>query len=1649
MTEHFISIEDFNTSWSTSPPEGKFPSPPINSNLQTLPYSELTWENFERLIRRLVEREATVSQCWLYGTPGQAQFGLDILALGKNVNDKFSCYQCKRVKDFTDRDITQAVDKFISGKFSNKTSLFVLCTSIPLNRTEQVDAIVIQQKRLAEKGIAFEVWDASEGGLLSEKLKKLPELVDDFFLRSWVKLFNGETAAQKLGDRLDGLSLDCLRSQLKEVYSTLFQRHDPGLRLNSSQRPASLLQRYIVPAVNESRTYTTREHISEQGSEFNTIIKDSEYHKTGVISDNGDPDSSRNSRLLSSVTQDLRLSLEEWFTKHNRSVVLGEPGYGKSTLLRVMALQILTKTKGMIPDHWNRLLPVWVSFGGYSTAIQKNPSLSIEDYFDNWLHQNSADEIRPLFKRAVKQGELLLLVDGLDEGNQTESAVQAMDRISSFLVVRSLPAVFTSRPRGYERLRPDGTWPIVRLAAFDESQIALFAHMWFDYLESISSNRTLINYDNIKQRTDDFLKATRVNSRIIELARTPLFCQLLIEIFRYSHHLPEQRIKVYEKIIDLLLNDHPEARLHAAGLQEHSFARKEDMREMLMRLALQIQESEGAGVVTVESCQHSFSQFLMDDINGPGLTPYDAKYQAKSVINYALSGLGLMVERSPKELGFFHLTLQEYLAAQCMIREEESVQLDWLTRVWHLPKWREVILAWFSIRGGDQGKNATQRAIDYLKERSTTPWTYLQLLILRTEIAVHDLGFSPREARATINEAVKEIETTPFDNLRVKLAGFITQGLSSTVVGQLCSEHILNWLPANPEWARIRILRNMHTWEPEEDLLSALFKAMYDQDLNCQFAAAETLAGVFQGETEVELILVDKAQRWAEVSVRAAALYALELGWPKSASLPSLVESASLSTNPLLFVTSIAIRIRMGNQREQDRNMLWEYFINDSFIFNFPIEIDDLLIKGWGKDDYLINSAIKELTENRFSGFRKRKILTYLLNICPDNKKLESLVIGFINTNFASFLHHTPFQSALLRAYTGNSVVISSLQNGMDNSPLKLADRGWGKEFQFLSLMIGTNTEKSNLLQRFSVLEDDNLNVKEKFWLLDTLIKGWPDDGEVKRLIISELRKPPQLTSYMANWVKDYITNDSDRKAWLNESLKTDLESTLGMCIAALIREFPDNSTLVSLLDLHERIDNKSLKSHIKIILMKFYPLDSTVKKWVSSSLISQSSLELESIAFSHKSDPVVRKKLLSIIHPATIEVRAEVFRVLREHPIEPSIARKFTELAFVEDEGPVRTSGIIAHCMAVRSDAIELESFLSRIKNDFHSMDVYYESKMRSAFTALLFLDKYDDCVQLLSGEGNYNFSLTEYHVADTLATRIMIEKWDKLRDALNMIDFDFSEFWEILIYNGTAQEALITPSTRVELASVINDKERNIPLTLKLELAAQIYPSSLELRNELISVISDLNIVDAGVIAEAQRLYAEHFSGDPEALSELDFIWSSFGLDNQLDVQKLVRVIFALIIGWPESRQVKYLLSMENRPKLPIYIVLALSRLNHSNEKAFECIKSIQQETHSSQSIAPRVYLDTLRNWAITPNAVEVLDELNKDVESSSKLTAMALFDLISQRRDANRIYMIEHFNKSMTGEISMLDGTDIFLGKIVTFAQAIAARYLMPSV
>ncbi len=229
----------------------EFPGePPVAPQLQSLPISKLSWENFERLCLRLERVDAELESCRMYGARGQSQEGIDVYSVERS-SGKHRVLQCKRVEQFGPSKLRDAVDLFLKGSWASTTVCFTICTTLSLESTQIVTEIETQRQRLRTKDIRLQIWDAAELDVL---LKSQPEIIDDFFGRGWAQHFCPPRSLDSLQNRATGPAVAEMRSKLTILYTRIFAAHDLGLSVELGRKAHVPLQdRYVVPDIYEDR----------------------------------------------------------------------------------------------------------------------------------------------------------------------------------------------------------------------------------------------------------------------------------------------------------------------------------------------------------------------------------------------------------------------------------------------------------------------------------------------------------------------------------------------------------------------------------------------------------------------------------------------------------------------------------------------------------------------------------------------------------------------------------------------------------------------------------------------------------------------------------------------------------------------------------------------------------------------------------------------------------------------------------------------------------------------------------------------------------------------------------------------------------------------------------------------------------------------------------------------------------------------------------------------------------------------------------------------------------------------------------------------------------------------------------------------------
>ena len=1638
--------------WLDAPPDGSLPAPPVETLEQGLPFDKLSWKDFERLILRIVRRESDIEDCSLYGTQGQAQDGIDIHAVHRDQTGLRVCYQCKKVAEFGPSEIATAIDKFLSGKWADRVSRFVLCAAVSLQRTQKQDELDRQRQRLAEQGITLYVWDGAPSGALSERLKNSPDLVDDFFGRPWVERFNGKEAATSLGDRLNGYELQNLQARLFQLYSTIFAQHDPGLRIDG-ERNVDYRARYVHADVTEQAEAATPLEPDRQQSRDNDEVPvppepDRQQSRGAYEADVAQ--GQRQIREMDGRPSTDRLPPHEsrrpalqWLQDHRDCVVLGEPGYGKSALLRYLTLSILqpdtTAPDLLSPQYFNHL-PVWISFARLTDAVVKKTALSVEDFFLDWLHQHSFDEVQPLFARAVRGRQVLLLLDGLDEATSDSSGREALDRVVTFLNACDARIICTSRPRGFTALSLPSSWKPATLTPLSDEKIEQLATQWFAIVESDAGRdgqATLPISAQTRARAQAYLRAVQDNPKTLELARSPLLCQALIESFRYSHRLPEARVAAYEQIVALFLSRHPAARAQAGGVAQPVERlglglKSNDLKDILIRLAWKLRPHDRARHLSRAECEESCAAYLEDEMHGLGLQSAQARRQAKAVIDQLLEQYGMLVERAPDEFNFIHLSIQEYLMAEWVAREPPDGQLKWLSEIWSNPAWRESLICWFGILGGRSERALSEKASQRLVELGEAgAWQRMLSLELRAEIATADLRLPVREARRVVEQATHEVETSAFPEFRTSLTRSLTLGALGSSVQEECKTALQRWMPGRPAYTRAGLLRSFKAWEPSDELRSTLLRAHHDESARCRRAASETFATVFSASADTSAALKQLAVHHVLPEVRAAALHGLASRPEWSGCAVEAAEANLGSCNSELLLVACRTRVREGLHDGSDFDRVWRLWKTEAVDFEFRDELVDLPCAGWPQHSGLRNTFVRFL-QTQQSTWGIELPLEYLVRCYPDDDEVAAILAGL----FERFGMHFSIEKgrlwkAMISGYKGHPTVSSALRATLKKHRTEYKTIFWHPQTVPALNVLGDDEARDDLLSSY-----ETTDFHGRYWIATALFAGWSHDKIAQERIQSWRNGSFATAAPLTEWAPDLLPDVEQREGWLRRLATESGPTKERHVVEALLSEFPDPRTKQLA---EESLDCAPLwyydKMRLEGLFASKFPDDPRSLEIVERSLCDVDGPNPGDFAASFQGDGQISKRLLAASVTAPTDVRMAVASVLRSRAVDYETIVATTPEPFAEGVSAVRTSCLMAHAQAASGNQRGSEELAEALAAELAATGMVMDLRHRSALSGLLELGLIEKAVEILAEQGNgWTHRLVDSLDRDPVLLSALIKHWDELQPLLSRREVESELPVEMIIHVGydalLEQTSLGRAALDKYLDEYFNGTQSRVWVTpAHLEAMARRHSGSKSLRRHLLALIGSLPSQGI-VLCTAARLMAKIFPKSPDIWIDL-----SKSLESPEHTLRLVPgVLGYLVLGWPDGVVASWVRSVSDEqralwsPRDRLLIAVASQDAAAAEAAASGML---------AEPLEPWRYnmedMHALRIWAQSRESSAVLTSWIESENPSLSLTALSLAvngyaDVVVQADT-----LLERFNAQMNAtKIAPPDGLDAAGGR-----------------
>lgn len=148
--------------------------------LKSLPFEQVSWQSFEKLSARLLEAlfGSRFLQVFGYGRSGQAQYGIDIIAL-KPGSVKQTVMQCKNVREVKRGQLHTWVKQFLANKKASDSDHYILCIPFAVNEDAKLVEEWAEQALLLDRHeINAELWGLDK---LNELLREQASLVEIFF----------------------------------------------------------------------------------------------------------------------------------------------------------------------------------------------------------------------------------------------------------------------------------------------------------------------------------------------------------------------------------------------------------------------------------------------------------------------------------------------------------------------------------------------------------------------------------------------------------------------------------------------------------------------------------------------------------------------------------------------------------------------------------------------------------------------------------------------------------------------------------------------------------------------------------------------------------------------------------------------------------------------------------------------------------------------------------------------------------------------------------------------------------------------------------------------------------------------------------------------------------------------------------------------------------------------------------------------------------------------------------------------------------------------------------------------------------------------------------------------------------------------------
>ena len=399
-----------------------------------------------------------------------------------------------------------------------------------------------------------------------------------------------------------------------------------------------------------------------------------------------------------------------------RFVLIGGPGQGKTTvgqfICQIFRASIISRRAQdpLSPEAGNALsliqahckdegidcfpvprFPFRIVLNEFAAALSATPDQgvgSVFSYLAEQIRKRTDQEISANdLRQWIGQYPSVLVFDGLDEVPSSSNREQVLGAIRDFWVDASgqngdILAIATSRPQGYN----------------EDFSPAYYQHRWLVPLSKELGKHFAMRLADVRYGTDsdrkervlNRLERSFENESTFRLMRTPLQVTIMTALVDQMGQPPQARWNLFKSYYDVIYRREVERDIPASDLLRHH---KPDINIIHSRVGLLLQiDSEQSGRTDSKLTSQRFKTLVEERLKEEGHDGEDLTRLTDQIFGAALERLVFLVGLESDQVGFEIRSLQEFMAAECLMEGSDQEIAERLKEIAPIPNWRNVFL---------------------------------------------------------------------------------------------------------------------------------------------------------------------------------------------------------------------------------------------------------------------------------------------------------------------------------------------------------------------------------------------------------------------------------------------------------------------------------------------------------------------------------------------------------------------------------------------------------------------------------------------------------------------------------------------------------------------------------------------------------------------------------------------------------------------------------------------------------------------------------------------------------------------------------------------------------------------------------------------